>query len=78
MKTLHDIEVHPGLLWDYKFSPAEMQQERFLIWCLGRALKRGTSAEVKRIPREVMAQYLDRLSLSRRMHRFWQWYLCEA
>ncbi len=78
MKTLHDIEVNPGLLWDYEFSPTELQQERFLIWYLGRVLERGTAAEVKRIPREVIAQHFERLRISKRVRRFWQWYLHEA
>ena len=78
MKTLNGIEVNPGLLWDHDFSPTDIQQERFLIWYLGRVLERDTAAEVKRIPREVIAQYLDRLSLSQRVRRFWQWYLYEA
>ncbi len=78
MKTLYNLEVNPGLLWDHGFSPAEMQEEHFFVWYLGRLLERGTAAEVKRIPREVIAQYLDRLSLSRRVRRFWLWYLQEA
>lgn len=31
MKTFYEIEINPGLLWDYSFSPAEMQEERFLF-----------------------------------------------
>ena len=78
MKTLYDVEINPALMWDYAFSPAEMREERFFIWYLGRLLERGTAAEVKRIPREAIAQYLERLSLSQRVRRFWQWYLQEA
>ena len=78
MKTLYNIEVNPGLLWDYNFSPTEIEQENFFIWYLGRLLERGTAAEVKRIPTEVVARYLERLSIPRRVRRFWQWYLNEA
>lgn len=78
MKTLYDIEVYPGLLWDHDFSPTDMQKEPFFVWYLGRLLERGVAAEVKRIPREVIAQYLGRLSLSQRIRRFWHWYLYEA
>ena len=75
MKTQHDIEINPALLWDYDFSPEEMQEERFLIWYLGRLLERGTADEVKRVPTQVIAKYLDRLALSHRVQRFWSWYL---
>jgi hypothetical protein len=78
MKTLYNIEVNPALLWDYDFVPEQMQEESFFIWYLGRLLDRGTAAEVKRIPPEVVAQYLERLSLPRRVRRFWQWYLNKA
>ncbi len=78
MKTLYNIEVNSALLRDYDFTPEQMQEESFFIWYLGRLLDRGTAAEVKRIPTEVVAQYLERLSLPRRVRRFWQWYLNKA
>ncbi|MDZ7363029.1 MAG: hypothetical protein ONB46_20255 [candidate division KSB1 bacterium] len=78
MKTLHNIEVNPALLWDYEFSPTEMGEESFLVWYLGRLLERGTAAEVKRLPIEVIARYLNRLSISRRVRRFWEWYIKNA
>ena len=77
-KTLYDIEVNPGLLWDYDFSPNEVQEESLFIWYLGRLLERGTTAEVKNVPIEVVAQYLNRLSIPRRVRRFWEWYINEA
>jgi hypothetical protein len=78
MKTLYDIEINPALLWDYDFSPEQMQEENFFIWYLGRLLDRGTAAEVKRIHLEVIARYLEHLSIPRRVRRFWQWYLNKA
>lgn len=75
MKTLYNIEVNKGLLWDYDFAPEKLQEESFFIWYLGRLLERGTAAEVKRIPLEIIAQYLERLRLSSRIRRFWKWYL---
>lgn len=75
MKTLYDIEVNPVLLWDYHFTPEEMQHESFFVWYLGRLLERGTAAEVKHIPRDVVARYLDRLHVSTRIRRFWEWYV---
>lgn len=78
MKTLYNIEVNTGLLWDYNFSPTELEQESFFIWYLGRLLERGTAAEVKLIPTEIVDRYLERLSISRRVRRFWEWYLHEA
>jgi hypothetical protein len=78
MNTLYNIEVNKALLWDYNFSPEEIHEERFFIWYLGRLLERGTAVEVKRLPREVIARYLDRLSISHRVRRFWEWYLKNA
>lgn len=75
MKTLHDIEVNPGLLWDYDFSTEDYQTERFFIWYLGRLLERGTAEEVKRVPLPIIAQYLDQLSIPSGIRRFWKWYL---
>jgi hypothetical protein len=75
MKTLYDIEVIPGLLWDDDFSPQDVQEESFFIWYLGRLLERGTAAEVKRIPVEVVARYLSRLSIPQRVRRFGVWYI---
>ena len=75
MKTLYGIEVNPGLLWDYEFSPDNLQEEGFFIWYLGRLLERGTADEVKHLPREIVARYLDRLSIPHRIRRFWKWYL---
>ncbi len=62
-------------MWDYDFLPEEIQHESFFVWYLGRLLERGTAAEIKSIPKEIIAHYLDRLSLSRRVRRFWEWYL---
>lgn len=78
MNTLYNIEVNKALLWDYNFSPDEIYGERFFIWYLGRILEHGTAAEVKRLPREVIACYLDRLSISQRVRRFWEWYVKNA
>lgn len=78
MKTLHDIEVNPSLLWDQDFTPDNYKDEVFFTWYLGRLLERGTAEEVKKIPNTVIARYLNRLRISRRVRRFWQWYLKEA
>jgi len=58
MKTLYNIEINPALLWDYDFSPEQMQEESFFIWYLGRLLDSGTAAEVKRIPIESMSAWM--------------------
>jgi len=78
MKTLYDIEVNPHLLWDHNFTPEQFQEEPFFILYLGRLLERGTSDEVKKIPSQVIARYLERLSISYRVRRFWKWYLENA
>ncbi|MFQ5651596.1 MAG: hypothetical protein ACE5IY_16795 [bacterium] len=75
MKTLHNIEVNPSLLWDQDFTPDKYMDEVFFIWYLGRLLERGTAEEVKKISKAVVARYLDRLRISRPVRRFWQWYL---
>jgi hypothetical protein len=78
MKTLYDIEVNQGLLWDCDFSPEKLQDENFFLWYLGRLLERGTAAEVKRLPQEIIARHLDRLAIPGRIRRFWEWYLGKA
>ena len=78
MKTLYNIEVNPALMWDYDFTSEQMQEESFLIWYLSRLLDSGTAAEVKRLPVEVVARYLDHLSISHRVRRFWEWYIKKA
>jgi hypothetical protein len=55
-----------------------MGEESFLVWYLGRLLERGMAAEGKRLPIEVIARYLNRLSISRRVRRFWEWYIKNA
>lgn len=75
LKTLYGIEVNPALIWDYDFQPDQMQQEEFFVWYLGRLLEKGTAEEIKQVPPVVIAQYLDRLRISRRVRRFWRWYL---
>jgi hypothetical protein len=75
MKTLHNININPGLMWDYQFSPSEYQTEEFFVWYLGRLLERGTFAEVREIPHELIKRYWNDLTLSSRVRRFWQWYL---
>ena len=77
LKTLYNIEVNPDLIWDHDFQPHQFRDEEFFIWYLGRLLEKGTAAEVKRIPLDVIAQYLDRLRVSRRVRQFWEWYLRE-
>ena len=78
MRTLYDIEVNPALLWDYNFKPEEIRGEQFFVWYLGRLLERGTKEEVKKVPLKVVADYLDRLAISSRVRRFWNWYLTSA
>lgn len=78
MKTLHNIEVNTALLWDQDFTPDKYMDEVFFTWYLGRLLERGTAEEVKKIPKVVIARYLGRLRISRRVRRFWQWYLKDA
>ena len=77
MKTLHNIEVNTALLWDQDFTPDKYKDEVFFSWYLGRLLERGTAKEVKKIPKAVIARYLDRLRISRRVRRFWQYHLKE-
>ena len=77
MKTLHNIEVNTSLLWDQDFTPDQYMDTVFFTWYLGRLLERGTAEEVKKIPKTVIAHYLDHLRISHRVRRFWQWYLKE-
>ena len=75
MKTLFDISVNRGLLWDYDFSAEKLQTEEFFEFYLGRLLERGTAEEVKHIPHDVIERYLDRIAIPDRVRKFWEWYL---
>ena len=75
MKTLHDIEVNPGLLWDYSFTNEKLDTEEFFTFYLGRILERGTAREIKQIPTDVIKHHLDRLTIPTRVRKFWEWYL---
>ena len=75
MKTLFNITVNPGLLWDYDFSKEKLQSEEFFTFYLGRLLERGTAEEVRGIPPHVITQYLHRIALPNRVRKFWEWYL---
>ncbi len=75
MKTLYEIQVNPALLWDYEFRQEEFRTEDFFVWYLGRQLDNGTFDEVRAIPHEVIAKYLDRLRICRRVREFWKWFL---
>jgi hypothetical protein len=75
MKTLYGIEVNRGLLWDYDFSPQQLNEDSFFVFYLSRLLERGTADEVKALPRDIISRYLDRLTIPRNIRRFWEWYL---
>lgn len=75
MKTLYNIDVNPGLLWDHYFSPEEYMTENFFAFYLARVLESGTVSEVRTISPAIIAQYLARLNLSGRVRKFWEWYL---
>jgi hypothetical protein len=78
MRTLYDIEVNPGLLWDCDYTHETVTTEEFLTFYLGRVLERGTAREVKQIPTDVIRNYLDRLTIPNRVRKFWEWYLSSS
>lgn len=73
--TLHGVEINSGLLWDYAYTEEDLREESFCVWYLSRVLNQGNWEDVRRIPLEVIRTHFNRLSLSRRVRKFWAWYL---
>jgi len=69
------IRFNKKLLWDYDIKEEDLAKEDVLIFYLSRMLNNGTIEDVSSIPLEFIEKYFDRLNLSRKVRKFWKWYL---
>ena len=74
IKTLHNVQVNPKLIWDYSFSDDELKSEAFFKWYLARVLNQGNSQDLRGIHFSVIEKYLPSLNLSSSTRRFWENY----
>jgi len=63
------------LFWDYDISDQDLEKEDVLIFYISRVLNDGTIKDVKETPIELINRYIDRLNLSSKVRKFWEWYL---
>ena len=54
---------------------AIISRERLLIFYLSRLLNNGNFGDISEIPLELIERYVDKLHLSRKVRKFWEWYL---
>ena len=71
------VPFNKALFWDYSIEPKDLENEEVFIFYLSRVLNNGSFQDLTEIPGEVIKKYFDRLHLSSRVRRFWEWYLKE-
>jgi hypothetical protein len=67
--------LNKKLLWDYQVSEEDLKDEKVFIFYLSRVLNNGNSADIGELPLELIQRYIDKLSLSGKVRKFWEWYL---
>ncbi|HGJ65845.1 TPA: hypothetical protein ENS27_10710 [bacterium] len=72
---MQPIKFNKKLFWDYEISEDDLKKEDFLIFYISKVLNNGTLKDVLEIPIELIEKYIDRLNLSSRVRKFWEWYL---
>jgi hypothetical protein len=77
LKDMQAIKFNKRLFWDYDISNQDLEKEDVLIFYISRILNNGTIKDVKEIPIELIEKYIDRLNLSTKVRKFWEWYLKE-
>jgi hypothetical protein len=68
------VKFNPRLIWDYDITEKDLEREDVLLFYISRVLNRGTMSDIHGIPLELIEKNLDRLLISRRIRRFWEWY----
>ena len=71
----HGLSFNPTLFWDYDISEKDLDNENTFVFYLSRILNNGCYQDVREIPVEIIREYLGRLHLSRKVRKFWEWYL---
>jgi len=69
------LKFNKTLLWDYQITEEDIKNEETYIFYLSRVLNNGNYQDIKEVPLETIKKYLGRLHLSRRVRKFWEWYL---
>lgn len=69
------VKFNPKLLWDYAITEKDLEREDVLIFYISRVLNNGVIEDVHGIPLELIEKYFDRLHLSSKIRKFWEWYL---
>jgi len=69
------ITFNKRLIWDYDISERDLAQEDIFIFYLSRVLNNGTLDDILGVPAPVIEKYLNRLHLSKKIRKFWEWYL---
>jgi hypothetical protein len=73
----HELRFNKSLLWDYQITEEDLKNEEVFIFYLSRVLNNGSYRDIKELPLETIKKYLKGLHLSRRVRKFWEWYLGE-
>lgn len=69
------IKFNKELLWDYEIKEDDLEREEVLILYISRVLNNGNFEDVSSIPTELIQKFLNRLFLSKKVRKFWEWYL---
>lgn len=69
------VTFNPRLFWDYDVKEEDLAREDVLILYISKVLNNGTLADVQGVPEALIRQYLNRLHLSSRVRKFWEWHL---
>jgi len=68
-------KLNKKLLWDYDISEEDLKDERVFLFYLSRVLNNGNAADIKELPRDLIQRNINKLCLSRKVRKFWEWYL---
>ena len=72
---MQSTKFNKKFFWDYDISDQDLKKEDVLIFYISRVLNNGAIKDVKEIPIELIDKYIDRLTLSSKVRKFWEWYL---
>ena len=73
--SIPKITFNKKLIWDYDISERDLSDEGIFIFYLSRVLNNGTLDDISEIPLPVIEKYMPRLFLSKKVRKFWEWYL---
>lgn len=68
------MKVNRDYLWDYDFTPEDVETEEFRQWYIARVLVRGTLKDLEEIGFGTIYTHLPALQLPWQIREFWDWY----